>query len=90
MSTCVDLCRLRTSEAEGRGEGEGETTEPCVCVIAQQLRDPLIFEAWLTRFSASFHTWRVPDELLVPGLRSNSGFVVHVGVLKEDISLEAV
>ncbi|KAK4121748.1 hypothetical protein N657DRAFT_682807 [Parathielavia appendiculata] len=85
VSTCVDLCRLRAGEIS-----QDADEEPCVCVIAQQLRDPLVFEAWLTRFAKSFHTWRVPDGLLSQGLRSNSGFVVHVGVLKDAISLEVV
>jgi hypothetical protein len=83
VATCADLCRLR---------GE-ETEEPCVCVIAQQLRDPLVFEAWLVRFARSFHTWRVPDALLSEGLRSGTGFVVHVGVLRDrgiDVGEEGV
>ncbi|KAK4247971.1 ribosomal lysine N-methyltransferase 5 [Corynascus novoguineensis] len=86
VSTCVDLCRLRVAEREK----EQEDGEPCVCVVAQQLRDPLVFEAWIKRFSRSFHTWRVPDPLLAEGLKSNSGFVVHIGVLKDDISLDAI
>lgn len=80
VSTCAALCRLRAAE---------ETpSEPCVCVVAQQLRDPLVFEAWMARFAESFHVWRVPDELLLEGLRSGSGFTVHVGVLKEAMSVE--
>lgn len=94
VSTCVDLCRLRAAERAAAGEaGTGEepsAAAPCVCVIGQQLRDPLVFEAWATRFTRSFHTWRVPDGLLVEGLRPNQGFVVHVGVLKSDINLEAI
>ncbi|KAK4158113.1 ribosomal lysine N-methyltransferase 5 [Chaetomidium leptoderma] len=90
VTTCVDLCRLRGRAAAAEAEAEQALLLPCVCVVAQQLRDPLVFEAWATRFATSFHTWRVPDEWLVPGLRSNSGFVVHVGVLKGDITLEAV
>ncbi|KAG7288075.1 hypothetical protein NEMBOFW57_007596 [Staphylotrichum longicolle] len=100
VSTCVDLCRLRAAEtaAAAAAAGEAGTGEqpsaaaaaPCVCVIGQQLRDPLVFEAWATRFTRSFHTWRVPDGLLVAGLRPNQGFVVHVGVLKSDINLEAI
>ena len=93
VTTCVDLCRLRAAEAEAEAgsEAAGQAVEPTVCVVAQHLRDPLVFEAWATRFTASFHTFRVPDEMLVPGLRSNSGFVVHVGVLRGGgINLEAV
>ncbi|KAL2159412.1 hypothetical protein VTH06DRAFT_2416 [Thermothelomyces fergusii] len=76
-------------EKEG-GRGVGSTRRgknPCVCVVAQQLRDPLVFEAWMARFASSFHTWRVPDRLLSEGLRSSSGFVVHVGVLKDEITI---
>ena len=90
VATCVDVCRLRDGGGGGDGkEGEGGQ-QPCVCVVAQQLRDPLIFEAWATRFVRSFHAWRVPDELLVEGLRSSQGFVVHVGVLKGVVDLEAI
>ncbi|AEO67065.1 uncharacterized protein THITE_2088547 [Thermothielavioides terrestris NRRL 8126] len=84
-------------ERNGRGLGIGRRKgkrNPCVCVVAQQLRDPLVFEAWLERFARSFHVWRVPDGLLVEGLRSGSGFVVHMGVLKNEgdggINLEAI
>lgn len=83
VSTCVDICRLRAAEADS----SPDEAEPCVCVNAQQLRDPDIFEAWLTRFTKSFYAWRVPDQMLLEGLRSNAGFVVHVGVLKEAVTL---
>ncbi|KAK4032492.1 ribosomal lysine N-methyltransferase 5 [Parachaetomium inaequale] len=92
VATCVDLCRLRAAA----DLGEGDEAEPCVCVIAQQLRDPVVFEAWAARFAQSFHMWRVPDEMLGAGLKSGSGFVVHVGVLRDGggggggISLEAI
>jgi len=75
VQTCVDVCKLR--EAGGKPDDP-----PCVCIIAQQLRDPEIFEAWIKRFHASFQVWRVPDDLLTVGLRSNSGFAVHAGVLR--------
>ncbi|ROW14646.1 hypothetical protein VPNG_03217 [Cytospora leucostoma] len=74
--TCADLCRLRSSD--GRSEGR-----PCVCVVAQQLRDPEVFEAWLREFLAKgFRVWRVPDRELPEALRSSSGFVVHVCILR--------
>lgn len=94
VSTCVDVCQLRVAERSqrrDRGQSEKEEElEPCVCVVAQHLRTPDVFEAWAKRFSQSFHMWRVPDELLVPGLRSNSGFVVHIGVLKREYNPEAM
>lgn len=61
---------------------QASTPKPCVCVVAQQLRDPAVFEAWLRAFDASFHVWRVPDAQLTEGLRSSDGFVVHVGFLR--------
>lgn len=79
------------TKGEGATEEEGTSSlEPCVCVVAQHLRDPFVFEAWLARFAQSFHVWRVPDELLLEGLRTNSGVVVHAGVLKDAISLDEV
>ena len=73
---------------EERGFREkGRKKPPCICVVAQQLRDPNVFEAWLARFQQDFHTWRVPDVLMHPGLRSNSGYVVHVGVLREALDI---
>ncbi|KAK0742171.1 hypothetical protein B0T21DRAFT_409009 [Apiosordaria backusii] len=76
VSTCADICRLRTQEPDA-------DLNPSICVVAQQLRDDQVFEGWLTRFMESFHAWRVPDELLPDGLKSSSGFVVHIGVLRE-------
>lgn len=82
VSTCADVCRLRLLEIS-EDELEASTSPgPCVCVIAQQLRDDQVFEAWMTRFCESFQAWRVPDHLLTEGLRSGSGFVVHMGILK--------
>lgn len=68
VQTCAELCGLR-----GR---------PPVCIVAQQLRSDLVFEAWLRAFTRRFHTYRVPDGLLSPGLRSGSGYVIHVGLLR--------
>lgn len=90
VQTSVEACRLKqfgSKEDEGSaGKGEGDYSErmPCVSVVAQQLRDPEIFEAWLTEFMMKgFRVWRVPDEELPAGLRESSGFVVHIGILKE-------
>jgi len=70
-STCAALCKLRAKE-------DG----PTLCLIAQQLRSPDVFEAWLRSFHQKFWVWRVPDALLSEGLREGSGFVVHVGVVR--------
>ena len=71
VQTCVDICRARTS---GR---------PTVCVIAQQLRQPDVFEEWLEEYHKHFRTWRLPDDVLTGPLQENSGFMVHVGILRE-------
>lgn len=80
VQTCVDTCKLKGRSSED----DGGEVRPCICVVAQQLRDPEIFEAWLREFSAAgFRVWRLLDEELPDGLKSSSGFVVHVGILRE-------
>lgn len=73
VRTCEEICQL----ANGRSSGK-----QTVCIVAQQLRSDIVFEAWLGAFHRGFRVWRVPDELLTEGLRGGSGFVVHVGVLR--------
>ncbi|KAH7382592.1 hypothetical protein DE146DRAFT_232713 [Phaeosphaeria sp. MPI-PUGE-AT-0046c] len=70
-TTCAALCKLRA---------EDET--PTLCLIAQQLRSPDVFEAWLKSFVAKFEVWQVPGDMLGEGLGEGSGFVVHVGVVR--------
>jgi hypothetical protein len=70
-ATCAAICRLKS---------QGE--EPTLCLIAQQLRSPEVFETWLKSFHRNFHVWQVPDEMLGEGLREGSGFVVHVGIVR--------
>lgn len=73
VQTCVDACKLRCEDEIGR---------PTVCIVAQQLRSSEVFEGWLEAFHKVFRVWRVPDERLNDGLKSDSGFVIHVGVLR--------
>lgn len=72
VQTCAEACMLRK-------EGGGE---PTACIVAQQLRDDTVFEAWLTAFMGKFQAWRVPDEILPKGLRVEDGFVIYVGMLR--------
>jgi hypothetical protein len=72
-NTCAQICRLRSGEQNGK---------PTLCLIAQQLRSPDVFESWLKSFHQLFHVWKVPDELLTLSLRENTGFIVHVGYLR--------
>ena len=76
VQTCVDACRLRARD------DEGET--PCVCIVAQQLRNDEVFENWLERFHMDFRVWRVPDESLPDELRPSAGFAVHIGILRDN------
>jgi hypothetical protein len=75
VQTCSDLCKFRSSETAG-------SQRPTVCIVAQQLRSSEVFEAWLKEFCKAFRVWRVPDEELTDGLKSGSGFVIHIGILK--------
>lgn len=75
VQTCIDACKLGSSET-------ADHEKSTVCIVAQQLRSSEVFEAWLTAFSKAFRVWRVPDEELIDGLRSDSGFVIHIGILK--------
>ncbi|KAI3549302.1 hypothetical protein CSPX01_02410 [Colletotrichum filicis] len=95
VSTTADLARLRVrAQQEDQDQDDHDDnpsssssatarSEPCVCVVAQQLRSPDVFEEWIGAFHRVFRTWRVPDSLLPEGLRIEAGFVVHVGILRE-------
>ncbi|KAK1465508.1 hypothetical protein CCUS01_07626 [Colletotrichum cuscutae] len=96
VSTTADLARLRVrAQQEDQDQDDQDDnpssssssatarSEPCVCIVAQQLRSPDVFEEWIGAFHRDFRTWRVPDALLPEGLRIEAGFVVHVGILRE-------
>ena len=74
VRTCTEICQLPNASSLGKAT---------VCVIAQQLRSNAVFETWLSAFYKVFRVWRVPDNLLIEGLREGSGFVIHVGILRE-------
>lgn len=74
VRTCAEICQLPNASPLGKAT---------VCIIAQQLRSDIVFGAWLVAFHKSFRVWRVPDDLAIEGLRERSGFVIHVGILRE-------
>ncbi|KAI1274193.1 hypothetical protein F5Y07DRAFT_374273 [Xylaria sp. FL0933] len=84
VQTCTDACILRQRDQENTGESN-ETAIPTLCIVAQQLRDPEIFEGWIKEFSKKFRVWRVPEDMLSKELRANTGFVVHIGVLQNAV-----
>jgi hypothetical protein len=73
VDTCRDACQLAL--ADGRDS-------PTACVVAQQLRSAEVFEGWLKEFHKVFRVWRLPDQELIDELKSDSGFVIHIGVLR--------
>jgi hypothetical protein len=73
---CADICRVRQQSSEL------DESKPTVCVVAQHLRQPDVFEEWAEVFMRKFHTWRIPSEMLGEGLGEGSGFCVHVALLK--------
>ncbi|KAI0965143.1 hypothetical protein F4678DRAFT_476810 [Xylaria arbuscula] len=83
VQTCVDACGLRQPSQDSQSD---KTVVPTLCVVAQQLRDPEIFEGWIKEFNKHFRVWRVPEEILSKELRANTGFVVHIGVLQGTIT----
>ncbi|PQE31706.1 diaminohydroxyphosphoribosylamino-pyrimidine deaminase protein [Rutstroemia sp. NJR-2017a WRK4] len=79
VQTCVDLCALRSNSTSSEDSSQG----PTLCIVAQQLRAPDVFESWLKSFHKRFRVWRVEGkEIEDCGLGEDSGFVVHVGVLR--------
>jgi hypothetical protein len=82
VQACADACRLRLLDADLSDKDE---RRPCICVIGQQLRSDEVFESWLKAFTASFHVWRVSDNALPEELRPSAGFVVHVGILRDEL-----
>lgn len=76
VQTCADICKLRELDTQAPKD------MPTLCIVAQQLRSDEVFEAWLKAFHNKFKVWRVPDEELTKELGTDSGYVVHVGILR--------
>ncbi|CAG8982247.1 hypothetical protein HYALB_00004481 [Hymenoscyphus albidus] len=76
VQTCIDACKLRDLDTSKVG------TNLTVVVVAQQLRSDEVFESWLREFMQAFRVWRMPDEKLIEGLKTDSGFGIHIGVLR--------
>jgi hypothetical protein len=78
VQACIDVCRLRAQDPDLE-----VAARPCLCVVAQQLRNDEVFQSWLSAFHKTFRVWRVPDGMLPEQLRSSAGFVVHIGLLRD-------
>lgn len=79
VRTCAEICRLRPVYAEGEEMGP---CRPTLCIIAQQQRSPNVFETWLRETMREFRVWRLSDDLLGEGLKSGSGYLVHLLLVK--------
>ena len=66
VNTCADICRLNASA--------------CVCVIAQQIRSDIIFQAWLTAALKLFRVWRVEDFSVAIDESEGAAFTVHIAI----------
>lgn len=78
VNTCAEICAVR----QERPSEDYAPRRPTVCIVAQQLRQPDVFEQWLRAFLASFRVWRVPEDLMTNDLREGSGFAIHIGILR--------
>jgi len=76
VRTCADICRLRP--AYEPDESGPRSRRPTVCIVAQQQRAPVVFETWLRETLREFRVWRLSDEVLGDGLKSGSGYLVHL------------
>lgn len=78
VSTCVDLCRLRSDESPG----------PTVVLVVQQLRSASVLEAWLEQMMKTFTLFRIPDDILyrMPSVELSPHiqrpYAAHLAVLK--------
>jgi hypothetical protein len=73
VTTCADICKLAPKDW------------PTFCIVVQQLRSPDVFSAWLQAFHAKFHSWtfRAPEYTSPSDIGQDSGFVAHIGILRE-------
>ncbi|PTB45792.1 uncharacterized protein TrAFT101_001224 [Trichoderma asperellum] len=81
VQTCADICKLRQSD----NLREGDKLPPCLCIVAQQLRNDDVFNSWLVAFKEHFRVWRIPGEMMPATLRPEAGFVVHIGIFKDSL-----
>lgn len=79
IETCTEICRARSKHRAIVARGKAK---PTICIIAQQLRQPEVFQQWLEEFLKAFRIWRVPASTLTGTPTPESGFVIHIGVLR--------
>jgi hypothetical protein len=92
VQTCTQVCQQRQQQRQrdhydsrnATGVDDSATSlAPTVLLVAQQMRQPEVFEQWLEATMQKFRIWRVPDDLLTEGFRTGTGFVLHLAILKD-------
>lgn len=79
VQACKACCALRDEVEVDADAAEGK---PSLCIVAQQLRQPEVFEQWLEAFMEHFRVFRLDGEMLGDTMGEGSGFVVHLASLK--------
>ncbi|KAJ5811249.1 hypothetical protein N7447_007480 [Penicillium robsamsonii] len=82
VRTCAEICRLRPAYVAA-SEEQSSRRKPTVCIIAQQQRSPDVFETWLRETMREFRVWRLSDDVLGEGLKSGSGYLIHLLLAKD-------
>lgn len=82
VRTCAEICRLRPAYVASSEEPRPRR-KPTVCIIAQQQRSPDVFETWLRETMREFRVWRLSDDVLGEGLKSGSGYLVHLLLVRD-------
>ncbi|KAJ5673730.1 hypothetical protein N7462_009169 [Penicillium macrosclerotiorum] len=83
VRTCAEVCRLRPAYEPSENGAVKYSRRPTVSIIAQQQRSPDVFEAWLRETLREFRIWRLSDEVLGNGLKSGTGYLVHLLMVRE-------
>ena len=73
LQPLVDVCQRLCQKASGP-----ETA----ILVAQQMRSDEVFTAFMEKLLQVFRVWRLPDNRLPEHLRSDSGFALHLAVLR--------
>lgn len=73
IDTMISICKARQSKTNVR---------PTVCLIAQQLRSPEVFELWLEQKLLHFRVWKLRNDSLNRAFDDVSGFAIHLAILR--------
>ncbi|KKY24121.1 putative diaminohydroxyphosphoribosylamino-pyrimidine deaminase [Phaeomoniella chlamydospora] len=75
VQACRDVCQLRRSSDHVHDQST-------LILVAQQQRSDEVFELWLKEMMKYFQVWRLQDDILPDSLKSGTGYLLHIAVLK--------